>query len=161
MHWEELIPLARQQAAASPSDHLQQARLRLAVSCAYYALYHALAHSNANVLIGTSAAERRLPEWNTIYHALGGDCAHQRLRGDHSRFTEAIVTFVDTFLALHHQRRLAEEDPIVVFTAEEAQAWVERAAAGIDAFMSVDPAERKAFGVEVLLRQPVDQERAD
>ena len=162
MHWEELITLARQHAAASPYENLQQVRLRLAIGCAYYAIYHALARSNADLLIGASEAERGLPEWNTIYIALGGDCAHQQLQGDYSRFAQPIKTFVDTFLALHDQRLLAEEDPEVVFTAAEAQDLVERAAAAIDAFMSVDAAERKVFAVQMLLRPtPPDQGPAD
>ena len=61
------------------------------------------------------------------------------------------MKFVDTFLALHRQRRLTEEDPAVTFTAAEAKAWVERAAAAIDAFRSADPEECRAFAVQLLL----------
>ena len=50
MTWQNLIKLAREMAAATPSDHLHQARLRPAVSSAYYAMHHALARSNAGRL---------------------------------------------------------------------------------------------------------------
>lgn len=63
MNWNELIGLARQLVAAPPSARLRQTQLRLAVGASYYAAYHALARSNAYLLIGASERERRLPEW--------------------------------------------------------------------------------------------------
>ena len=66
MNCQQLIDLARQHAAAPPSGQLQQTRLHLAVSSAYYAVYHALAHSNADLLIGASETERGLPDWRDI-----------------------------------------------------------------------------------------------
>ena len=106
MNWRELIALAREHAAAPPRSQLQQTRLRLAVSSAYYAVYHALAHSNADLLIGAAEAEQRSPEWRDTYMALGGDQADQRLQGDFCNYPEAIKTFADTFIALHQQRLL-------------------------------------------------------
>ena len=43
MKWKGLIDLALEMATIPPSDHLHQARLRIAVGAVYYAVYHALA----------------------------------------------------------------------------------------------------------------------
>ena len=118
MNWKELITLAREMAAFPPSHHLHQTCLRLAVSTVYYAVYHALARSNADLLVGPSETS----EWNRVYMALGGDSAHELMRGDFSRHPETIRRFVDEFLAAHNQRLLAEEDPLVAFTVDQAQA---------------------------------------
>ena len=57
MRWQSIIELAREMAATQPSDHLHQTRLRMAVGNVYYAMYHALARSNADLLIGPSETE--------------------------------------------------------------------------------------------------------
>ena len=128
MQWQDIIAMAQELAATPPSDRFHQIHLRGAVRSAYLAAYHALARSNADLLAGGSDAERSQPEWLRAYHALGGDYSDQRLQGDYSGYPEAVRAFADTFLELHHQRLLADEDISATFTAAEAQAWVERAA---------------------------------
>ncbi len=135
--------------------------LRGTVRSAYLAAYHVLARSNTDLLVGASDAERSRPEWSRAYHALGADHSDQRLQGDYSGYPEAIRAFADTFLELHHQRMLADEDPSATFTPAEAQAWVERAADAINAFLSADPMQRKSFALEILLRPPGAQEPTD
>lgn len=78
---------------------------------------------------------------------LGGDCVDQRLQGDFSSYPEGVRRFVDTLLALHQQRLLAEEDPETEYTVDDAEAWIERAEAAIMAFVSVDPAQRRYLAV--------------
>ena len=58
---------------------------------------------------------------------LGGDSAHELTQADFSRCPEAVGNFVDTFLAIHQQPLLAEEDPTATFPAAEAQDWIDRA----------------------------------
>ena len=55
------------------------------------------------------------PEWNRVYMNLGGDSAHELTQADFSRCPEAVGNFVDTFLAIHQQPLLAEEDPTATF----------------------------------------------
>ena len=161
MQWQDIIARAQEFATTPPSDALQHIHLRGAVRSAYLAAYHALARSNADLLVGASDAERSRPEWLRTYHALGGDYSDQRLQGDYSGYPEAIRAFADTFLELHHQRLLADEDPSATFTAAETQAWVERAADTINAFLSADPLQRKSFALEILLRPLGAQEPTD
>ncbi len=157
MKWMELIDLARETATTPPSDHLHQTRLRLAVGTVYYAVYHALARSNADLLIGPSETEGETPEWSRVYTALGGDSAHELMPADFSRHPEAIRRFVDLFLTSHHQRVLAEEDPATTFTADQARDWVDRGETAIAEFLTVAPEQRRDFALELLPVQPAEQ----
>ena len=157
MKWKELIDLAREMATTPPSDHLHQAKLRLAVATVYYAVYHALARSNADLLIGPSETEGETPEWNRVHMALGGDSAYELMQADFSRHPEAIRRFVDEFLAAHDQRLLAEEDPVTAFTADQARDWVDRGDTAIAEFLTVAPEQRRAFALELLPVQPAEK----
>ena len=161
MQWQDIIAVAQDLATTPPSDHVHQIHLRGAVRSAYLAVYHALARSNADLLVGDSETERNRPEWLHTYQALGGDCSHQRLQGDYSDYPEAIRAFADTFIDLHQQRLLADEDPSATFTAAEAQSWVQRANGAINAFLSTDPTQRKSFAIEILIQPLGAQEPAD
>lgn len=154
MKWQNIIDLAREMATTPPSDHLHQTKLRLAVGTVYYAVYHALARSNADLLIGPSETEGETPEWNRVHMALGGDSAHELMQADFSRHPEAIRRFVDVFLAAHHQRMLAEEHPTTTFTADQARDCIDRAEVAISEFLTIEPEQRRAFAVHLLLYRP-------
>ena len=64
---------------APPYDPLHQPQLRLAVNTVYYAVSHALARNNADLLVGAaSESGRSLPGWTRTHAALGGDDAFMR-----------------------------------------------------------------------------------
>ena len=161
MNWKELIILAREMAETPPSHRLQQTWLRLAVSTVYYALYHSLARSNADLLVKPPDTEGGAPPWNRVYAALGGDAAHELMRADFSEHPEAIRRFADAFLAAHQQRLLAEEDPVFTLTADQAHDWVDRVEAAIVEFLSVEPQQRRVFALHILLRSPGMDEPTD
>ncbi len=129
-------------AASPPSSPIQQAQLRLSVSSTYYAMYHALARSSADTLVGSSEADRSLPEWNRTYMALGGDAVVDRVHGDFAGYAQGIRDFAETFIVVNEQRLLAEKDPAVTYTNDEALAWIERAETAITGFVSADAEER-------------------
>ena len=64
MNWEQLIAIARLLAEPSQTGETrgrpQQAQLCKAISITYYAMFHALAGSNADLLIGSSRQFRAL-----------------------------------------------------------------------------------------------------
>ena len=149
MEWQSIIELARAAAATQPSDYLHQAMLRVAVDRPYYALYHALARSNADLLIGPFETEGALPEWSYVYTDLGGDFAFELMEADFSHQPEAVRRFVDVFLAAHERLLLAEEDPATIFTADQAREWLYRAEAAITEFLSAQPEQRRAFALQL------------
>ena len=57
--------------ASSPATLLRatQTELRRAISCAYYAMFHTLAASNANTLTGASPADQQRWAWQQTYRA--------------------------------------------------------------------------------------------
>ena len=150
MKWKELIALAREMAATPLSDRLHQTKLRLAVGTVYYAVYHALARSNADLLVEPSETEGSASEWSRVYAALGGDSAHELIQADFAKHPEAVRLFADTFLAVHHQRLLAAEDPVTAFTTDQARDWVDRAETAIAEFLTVESEQRRAFALELL-----------
>ena len=154
MQWQNIIELARDMAATEPSDHLHQTKLRMAVGNAYYAMYHALARSSADLLIGPSETEGSSPEWNRVYTALRGDSVFELMPADFSRQPEVVKHFVEVFLAAHHQRLLAEEDPATTLTTDQARDCIDRAEVAISEFLSVGPEQRRAFAVHLLLYRP-------
>ena len=104
-----------------------------------------------------SETEGSASEWSRVYAALGGDSAHELMQADFAKHPEAVRLFADTFLAVHHQRLLAEEDPVVTFSAAEAEDWIQRSEIAIAEFLSVEPKQRRAFALELLPVQPSEK----
>ena len=51
---------------------------------------------------------------------------------------------------MNEQRLLAEEDPAVTYTNDEALAWIERAETALAGFVSADEEESKSFAIHLL-----------
>ena len=156
MNWEQLIALARMLAGAPDYGERrgrpQQVQLRKAVSAAYYAMFHALAGSNADTLIGASSQFRRLPAWTQTYRALDHGFAKSRMQSGMNAFAPAIQTFARTFVDLQSRRHLADYDPNAEFSRSQTLRLIDRAEAAIIAFETADVTERKAFAAHVLFR---------
>ena len=101
MNWAQLIALARMLAGAPEYGERrgrpQQMQLRKAISAAYYAMFHALAASNADMLIGASPQFRRLPAWTQTYRALDHGFAKSRMQSGLNTFAPAIQNFGRVF----------------------------------------------------------------
>ena len=100
MNWEQLIAIARLLAESPRHGEArgrpQQARLRKAISAAYYAVFHALANSNADTLIGASPQFRSLPAWTQTYRALGHGFAKSQIQSGLNSFPLARIHRMDT-----------------------------------------------------------------
>ena len=156
MNWEQLIALARMLASAPEYGERrgrpQQMQLRKAVSAAYYAMFHALAASNADTLIGASPQFRRLPAWTQAYRALEHGFAKGRMQSGLTIFAPAIQNFGRVFTDLQNWRHLADYSPNAEFRRSQTLRIIDRAEAAIIAFEAADPTERKAFAAHVLFR---------
>ena len=155
MNWEQLIAISR--LLADPPEHgeargrPQQARLRRAISTAYYAMFHALAESNANSLIGSSSDLRNSAEWTRTYRAINHGTARAQM--GHSatdRFPDPISDFAETFVDLQTQRHDADYNPRVAFTRSETTTAIGRAEDAIKRFIERSTRERRAFAAQVL-----------
>ena len=122
----ELIALARALVSGvisgSATAAVSQTELRRAVSCTYYAMFHTLAASNANTLVGELPAGQRSWAWRQAYRALDHRPARNKLTlaGLRGRFPHDVRAFGEQFAIVQQVRHSADYDPY-----EELQAtWV-------------------------------------
>jgi uncharacterized protein (UPF0332 family) len=129
----------------------KQANLRRAVSAGYYAVFHALCWSNANLLAGTGAGR---PEraWMQAYRAIDHGQAKSRCKDSRSKgFPDQIQAFADAFVALQEHRHRADYSPDRHFTKQEAVEIVGLAKAAVATIKSAPARDRRAFAIHVLL----------
>ncbi len=156
MNWAQLIAIARLLATAPDYGERrgrpQQIQLRKAVSATYYALFHALAKSNADTLIGVSPPFRGLPAWTQTYRALDHGPAKNRIQSGLNEFAPAVRSFGSAFIFLQEERHRADYDPDAEFTRSDAVFLIDRAEVSIRGFEATEPTQRKAFAAHVLFR---------
>ena len=88
INWYNLINAGRsllnpQRNGNPPTDE----HIRRAISSAYYALFHALATSNADVLIGPPQDQKTAEAWTRVYRSLNHGPARQALRRHRQEFS--------------------------------------------------------------------------
>jgi len=153
MNWQELLSASRALilpafSGAQPS----QESLRRAISTAYYAMFHALAASNADCIIGPPRNAITEHAWRRVYRGLEHRAARTLLRNDQSLFSAQTRHFANIFGQLQDVRHIADYDPGQMFTRAQADAWISRAEAAITDFMRIGIEERTAVAVQSLIR---------
>lgn len=155
MNPSELIALARalvDGVIADERDSATQTELRRAVSCAYYAMFHTLAASNANALVGASPDDQRRWAWQQTYHAAD----HRPTRNTlsiaslGSRFPRAVSDFGVAFTEAQQARHSADYDPHSEFSATEVSDLVDRAETAINTFNQTPADIRRDLAVHIL-----------
>lgn len=133
-----------------------QANLRRAVSTAYYAMFHCLAKSCADLLVGGANAGRSKPAWRQVYRALDHKpCAASCKYNIIKKFPKPIEDFANTFVTMQEKRHSADYDPFIVVAKSSVLqdiAIVERA---IIAFKSAPTKDKRAFCAFVLFKKRV------
>ncbi len=125
-----------------------------AVSCAYYAMFHALAVCCADTLIGATRARRSQEAWRRTYRALEhghakNQCANARML---SGFPSEIQEFGELFVYMQRRRHTADYDPDAKFSRSNVIQFIDDTEGVITRFETVDTRDRRAFAVFVLLR---------
>ena len=152
MCWQDLIAAARLLTTTPHHNtHPLQDSLRRAVSTAYYAMFHALASSNADCLVGTPYDPLSEHAWSRIYRGLTHNMAKRNLRQDRHLFSPQVQQFTDAFAQLQDQRHSADYDPNGTFTLSQTLDWIDRAESAIEIFMQTDANERKTVAVQTLI----------
>ena len=136
------------------SDHAPptQARLRRAVSTAYYAMFHCLAAAAADLFIGTV----RSPAWHRTYRALEHGRARSACRQAQTmrEFPAEVRDFADVLIVLQIERQKAD---YALDTDEYEKSDVLRRIASaeqaISRFEQADVVARRGFAAHVLFRQ--------
>ena len=152
MRWQDLIATARLLTTTPhPDTQPLQDSLRRAVSTAYYAMFHALAVSNADCLMGTLDDPLTEHAWSRIYRGLNHNAARRNLMQDWSLFSLQVQQFADVFAQLQDVRHAADYDPNRTFTLPETLDWIDLAEAAIRGFMQTDADERKVVAIQSLI----------
>lgn len=148
-----LLGTARRLAQASPRRP-RQSDLKRAISTAYYALFHAMARSNANRLVGTGST-RSEQAWTQAYRSLEHGTAKtacQQLAN--LSFPPGLVLVAQAFVALQEIRHKADYDPGFRVTRRDALTAVGQAELAMTELTRSALRDRSAFAVQLLMRRP-------
>lgn len=124
------------------------------MSAAYYALFHTLAKSCADMLIGGNGAARSKHAWIEVYRSLAhgaakAACEHKQVI---VKFPQALVDFADRFVELQGKRHEADYNPYAKFYKSDVINDIDAAELVIRQFQQVDLKDRRAFSSWVLFK---------
>ena len=151
----ELIALARAlvngvtPGGAAP---VSQTELRRAVSCAYYAMFHTLAASNTNTLIGASPANQQRWAWQQTYRAADHRPTRNKLSQASldGQFPTVIRAFGIVFAVAQQSRHSADYDPHSQFHATDVVDLIDRVEDVIAAFNQTPDDIRRDLAIHIL-----------
>lgn len=148
MDWVELIRASRLLGGGQPS----QEALRRAISTAYYAMFHALAASNTDLIVGprTPANESR---WIATYRSLRHFRAQNPLHGWPHLFSSPVQNFAFVIGGIKEERENADYNPDATFVQNQVIAWIDRAERAISDFNAASPQERAMVAIATLAGQ--------
>lgn len=155
----DLIALARELAGDSKGRGRPKAvRLKRALSCAYYAMFHGLARMCADSLIGSSKTDRAERAWQQVYRSLDHGPASQRCKEIGTQktnpgFPTPIVTFATQFMPAKENRHRADYDPAFAPTKGTVLAAINAAEVALKGFDTATAKDRRALAVYVLLKR--------
>ena len=131
----------------------RQTDLCRAVSATYYAMFHALAQSNADVLVG--AANRRRQSWRQTYRALEHGDARRRCNNleQMRAFPLVIQNFGKSFVRMQSLRHTSDYDPDAQFTRIQVLDIIRAVEDAVALLDSADREAKHSFAIYILLRQ--------
>jgi hypothetical protein len=132
----------------------RQSDLKRATSTMYYALFHELARSCANCVIGTAKQGRANRAWRQVYRSLDhGFAKTQCQHGKISSFPQGIQDFANTFVAMQIKRHSVDYDPFEKVYKSEVLVDYASTESAIKAFGECTAKDKKAFVAWVLLKE--------
>ena len=146
--------LAAGEIGGGPLGRPREAELRRAVSVAYYAMFHALCQTCADMLVGASRANRSQRAWVQAYRAPDHGTVRSRCnRAEMNEFPPAIRDFGKLLVELQAMRHRADYAPFygVQIKREFVMNLIDGAETAIDRLLETPAYERRAFVVYVLL----------
>ena len=118
IEWVNLIQTGRDLLGPTPAGRLPtHEHVRRAAGNAYYAMFHALAESNATALVGPSTNPTTATAWARIYRGLDHTAARRALQSNLQDFSAPAQRFTRAFVDLQQIRHSADYYPNAVFAA--------------------------------------------
>ena len=147
----DFIRTARDLTTTSPRRP-RETNLRRAVSTTYYAMFHCLAGSCADLIVGGAGANRSKHAWRQAYRALDHRTARKRCESqDIRQFPVEIQDFANVFTDAQKKRHLADYDPYAILSKPAVIQGIQEAETVIRDFVRAPRKDRRAFAVYVLL----------
>jgi uncharacterized protein (UPF0332 family) len=138
---------------ASAKRKPYQADMRRAVSAAYYALFHAIAGTAADTLIGTTASHRSSETWRRVYRSLEhGFAKSQCLAKGASEIPATLRDTADAFVQLQELRHAADYDPMTSFLLEDVRAHIVQSKTAIGQLAAASASDRRSFAAWLVFR---------
>ena len=129
--------------------------LRNAVRATYYAMFHALALTCANTLVGASGVTRNRQAWRQTYRALNHGYARRQFARQRmmNEFPIEARRFGKLFNEMQRRRHSADYDPFPqdAFHRESVLREIDTAERIINEFLALPADGRRAFAVYALL----------
>ncbi|QJP15589.1 hypothetical protein G3545_19145 [Starkeya sp. ORNL1] len=132
----------------------RQSNLRRAMSSVYYALFHTLACSCADLLIGGAGAGKSLEAWRQVYRSLDHGFAKSACKNTAKMrlFPQDIQEFAIRFVTMQEKRHLADYHPNEKQFKTDVLLEIGQARSAIKAYANTDKKDRRAFCAYVLLK---------
>ncbi|MBK1624561.1 hypothetical protein [Afifella marina] len=132
----------------------RQANLRRATSSVYYALFHTLAKTTADLFIGGTGSARSDAAWLQAYRALDHGTAKSRCNNTSALvgFPQELQDFALRFVAMQEKRQIADYDPSETFYKSDVLLDIEQTEAVLDRFDRVPAQAKRAFAAFLVLR---------
>ena len=141
-------------AVREPDTQQAQTHLKRAVSTAYYAMFHAICASAAELLAGGVGEPAESAAWLQAYR--GPEHTHVRNQCRNTRlmapFPIEIREFARIFVENQGHRNQADYNPLSNITPYDAERIINRTEYAINQLSSIPGNIRRAFAVTILLR---------
>ena len=116
-----------------------------AISTAYYAVFHAITASNADIQHGTPVNPATARTWTHTYRMMGHNRAVRSLNRHLSSLSGNGQALASDFTDLKNARETADYDPNRVLTAGDANHWIGTARNALTYLQALNPAERQTL----------------
>ena len=137
----KLVP----QAATPPPS---QTDMRRAISTAYYAVFHTLAASNAELIAGQPQSNMSSYAWERVYRRLDHGRARNNLRAVLTLLSPNGENFARTFIDLQDLRQEADYDPNFSVTRTRTLNIIAQAETAIGDFAQLTQEERRLLATQ-------------
>lgn len=146
----ELIATCYKLASPAAIPPSSEADLRRAISTAYYAVFHALAASNAELIGGLPQSDMSSLAWERVYRRLDHGRAQNNLRAILTQLSPNGENFVSTFIDLQKLRQDADYDPNAVISLSDTLNMIAQAETAITDFAQLSEEERRFLAAQSL-----------
>lgn len=147
-----LIESAKKLVRVDSRTRPRQSDLRRSISSAYYAVFHALAKTCADSLVGKTKSRRPNKAWVEVYRGLDHGVAKTACEAaTNVEFPIGIKDFADAFMQLQSARHASDYDPMIRVSKTEAVGFIALAEDSIKALREVGSNDKLAFSAWVLI----------